>query len=104
MRILGIDPGTRVLGYAVVDALPRLRYVECGVVTAPARRPLEVRLAEIQRQVEEIIAEHRPDQVAVEDVFAAHNARSALALGHARGVVLAAAGRAGLPVTAYPPA
>jgi crossover junction endodeoxyribonuclease RuvC len=104
MRILGIDPGTRLLGYAVVDALPRLRYVECGVVTAPARQPLAARLAEIQRALEEIIAELRPDEVAVEDVFTAHNARSALALGHARGVALAAAGRAGLPVTAYAPA
>jgi crossover junction endodeoxyribonuclease RuvC len=104
MRILGIDPGSRVLGYAVVDAGARLGYVECGVLTAPARHPLEKRLAELSSGLEEIIAELRPDEVAVEDVFTSRNARSALALGHARGVVLAVAGRAGLRVSAYAPA
>jgi len=93
MRILGIDPGSRVLGYAVVDAGARR-----------ADDPLERRLAELAAGLEEIIAEMAPDEVAVEDVFASRNARSALALGHARGVVLAAAGRAGLHVAAYPPA
>jgi len=104
MRILGIDPGSRGLGYAVVDAGARLGCVECGVITAPPGDPLEKRLAELAVGLEEIIAELAPDEVAVEDVFAARHPRSALALGHARGVVLAVAGRAGLRVSAYPPA
>ncbi len=104
MRILGIDPGSRVLGYAVVDAGARLGCIECGVLTAPARDPLEKRLAELAAGLEEIIAELAPDEVAVEDVFSARHPRSALSLGHARGVVLAVAGRAGLRVSAYAPA
>src|SRR5262249_32914451 len=104
MRILGIDPGSRVLGYAVVDAGARLGCVECGVITAPPGDPLEKRLAELAVGLEEIIAELAPDEGAVDDVFAARHPRAALALGHARGVVLAVAGRAGLRVSAYPPA
>ena len=108
MRILGIDPGSLVLGYGVVDCDDaggrRLRYVECGVVSAPRGEPLEHRLAEIASGVEEILAELRPDVVAAEEVFTAGNARSALALGHARGAILAVCGRAGLRVWGYSPA
>src|SRR5688572_20108672 len=105
MRILGIDPGSRVLGYAVVDAdARRLRYVECGVVEAVRGAPLEERLAEIARGLEEVIAELAPHTVAAEDVFSAVNARTALLLGQARGAALAVCGRAGLRVHAYAPA
>jgi crossover junction endodeoxyribonuclease RuvC len=106
MRILGIDPGSRVLGYAVVDSddARRLRYVECGVVEAQRGDPLEGRLAEIARGLEEVIAELAPHTVAAEDVFAAMNARTALLLGQARGAALAVCGRAGLRVHAYAPA
>jgi crossover junction endodeoxyribonuclease RuvC len=106
MRILGIDPGSRVLGYGVVESDPqrRLRYVECGVLVAPREAPLERRLAEIATGLEEVIAELAPDAVAAEDIFTAVNARSALMLGQARGAALAICGRAGLRVWAYPPA
>ncbi len=106
MRILGIDPGSRVLGYAVVDSdgAKGLRYVECGVVEASREHPLERRLADIARGLEEVIAELVPDTVAAEDIFTAINARSALALGQARGAALAVCGRAGLRVWGYPPA
>jgi len=104
MRILGIDPGSRTTGYAVVDAQgATLRCAECGVVAVSARLPLERRLAEILNGLREIVDELRPDVAAVEDIFHAVNARSALALGQARGVALAAAGIAGLTVYAYPP-
>ena len=106
MRILGIDPGSRVLGYGVIDSdgKRRLRYVECGVVEARKIYPLEQRLAEIGAGLEEVISELRPDAVAAEDVFSAANARSALALGQARGAALFVCGRASLRVWAYAPA
>ncbi len=105
MRVLGVDPGSRVCGYGVLDAVGarRIRYVECGVLTASRRDPMEHRLGEIARYLTDVITELRPAVIAVEDVFTSVNSRSALALAHARGAALAAAGMAGLPVTAYPP-
>ena len=105
MRILGLDPGSRVCGYGVIEVGPRaLRYVECGVLTAPEDRAMEARLGEIARGLREVIDELAPDAVAVEDVFVHHNARSALALAQARGMALAVVGIAGLKVASYPPA
>src|SRR5688572_21699037 len=96
MRILGIDPGSRVLGYAILEAtgerLPRLTYVECGVIQVSDGGPLEERLAEISRGLAEVIRELTPGVAAVEDVFFGASARSALALGQARGAALAACG------------
>ena len=105
MRILGLDPGSRVCGYGVIDDVDGdLRYVECGVLTAPDDRAMEVRLGEIACGLREVIAELAPAVVAVEDVFVQHNARSALALAQARGMALAVIGLAGLRVTSYAPA
>ncbi|HEU0031199.1 MAG TPA: crossover junction endodeoxyribonuclease RuvC [Kofleriaceae bacterium] len=110
MRILGLDPGSRICGYGVVDChAPAangsdLRYVECGVLTAPEDRPMEARLGEIARALREVIAELAPTVVAVEDVFSHHNPRTALALAQARGMALAVIGLAGLSVASYPPA
>lgn len=105
MRILGIDPGSRVLGYAVVEAHAQgqLDYVECGVLEADRSEPIEWRLAEMARGLDEILAELRPDTAAAEEVFSAINVRSALVLGQARGVVLAVCGRADLRVWGYAP-
>jgi crossover junction endodeoxyribonuclease RuvC len=103
VRILGIDPGSRVCGYgaiAVEGAV--LRYLECGVVTAPADRPAEARLGEIARGLGEVVDELAPAVVAIEDVFARINLRSALALAQARGMALAVVGLRGLPVASYP--
>ncbi len=105
MRILGVDPGTRRCGYGVIEADGgRLRYVECGVIEPPARAPLAERLAELASTLAELVTELAPQEVAVEDLFHGIDARAALTLGHARGVALAAAGAAKLPVHAYPPA
>ena len=105
MRILGLDPGSRVCGYGVIDELGgELRYVECGVLTAPEDRPMEDRLGELARGLKEVIAELVPSVVAIEDVFSQHNPRSALALAQARGMALAVVGLAGLAVASYPPA
>jgi crossover junction endodeoxyribonuclease RuvC len=105
MRILGLDPGSRVCGYGVIDEVAgELRYVECGLLTAPEGQPMEQRLGEIARGLREVIDELRPEIVAVEDVFVQHNPRSALALAQARGMALAVIGLMGLAVASYPPA
>jgi crossover junction endodeoxyribonuclease RuvC len=106
MRVLGVDPGSRVCGYGVIVVEPgrRYRYVECGVLTAPAQAPPEKRLAEIARSLGEVVRELEVGALAVEDVFTMINPRSALALAQARGTVLAVAGLAGLRVYSYPPA
>jgi len=106
MIVLGVDPGTAVTGYGVVDrdGAGSLRLIECGVVRPRAGAPLAVRLQTIFEGITEIVARHRPDAVAVEAVFVHRNVRSALILGHARGVILLAAAQAGLAVTEYPPA
>jgi crossover junction endodeoxyribonuclease RuvC len=105
VRILGLDPGSRVCGYGVIDDVGgELRYVECGVLTAPEERSMEERLGEIARGLTEVIAELAPGIVAVEDVFTHQNPRSALALAQARGMALAVIGLAGLRVTSYAPA
>ena len=108
LRILGIDPGSRVTGYAVITATaepsPRLAYVECGVVEADADDPLEQRLGEIAQGIREIVAELRPDVVAMEDIFFGKNVRSMIALAQARGAAMVAVAQSGLSVSAYPPA
>jgi crossover junction endodeoxyribonuclease RuvC len=105
VRILGLDPGSRVCGYGVVEDSGReLRYVECGVLTAPEAHPMEQRFGEIARGLREVIDELKPGEVAVEDVFVHQNVRSALALAQARGMALAVVGLCGLRVASYPPA
>ncbi|CAN5867173.1 crossover junction endodeoxyribonuclease RuvC [soil metagenome] len=105
MRILGIDPGSRVCGYGVIDEVAgELTYIECGILTAPEHRTMEQRLGEIARGLREVITELEPAVCAVEDVFVQHNPRSALALAQARGMALAVIGLAGLAVASYPPA
>ena len=111
MRILGIDPGSRVCGYGMIVAvdgagrLPGgdggLRYVECGVLTAPEERPAEERLGEIACGLGEVIDELSPAVIALEDVFSRINPRTALALAQARGMVLAVAGLRGVTVASY---
>ena len=105
MIVLGVDPGSNVTGYGVVGRTeagpPRL--IECGVVRAPAGKEAAQRLAAIHAAIAELIRRHRPDVLSIETVFVAHNARSALVLGQARGVVLLAAAQAGVPLAEYQP-
>ena len=105
-RILGIDPGTRYCGYGVIErvATGRVRYIECGVLEPRRTGTLAARLGEISVGLVEIIRELQPDVVAVEGVFHGVNARSALQLGHSRGVALATAGAHDLSVFEYAPA
>src|SRR5258706_12286543 len=102
--VLGVDPGRANLGYGVVLARGRqLAALDGGVITAPSSEPLERRLARIHVRLCDLIAEHKPSAVAVEDVFFGQNARSAVAVGQARGVVRLSAGLAGLPCYSYTP-
>ena len=94
MRILGIDPGSRVCGYGMIVVQPgdQRGYVECGVLTAPEDHPAEARLGEIACGLGEVIDELRPTVIALEAVFSRINPRTALALAQARGMALAVAG------------
>ena len=104
MLVLGIDPGTAITGYGLVrEEEEGLALVGCGVITTPADQPLPQRLRAIYRGLTAIIGEHRPDQVAVEELFFSRNVRTALSVGQARGVVLLAAAEAGLPLYEYKP-
>ena len=100
-RVIGVDPGSRITGYGIVDAHPRgLRYVTSGRIST-ARGPFPDRLAEIYRAMAALIGEFRPDEFAIEEVFLARNPASALKLGQARGVAIAAAVAAGVEVAEY---
>jgi len=105
MRVLGIDPGTRVCGYGVIDVNgAELRTIDFGVVRAAEKKPLPERLSIIHDGLATVIAQHRPDVVAVEGVFHGVNARTAIKIGEGRGVALLAAAAAGLEVAEYSPA
>jgi crossover junction endodeoxyribonuclease RuvC len=104
--VLGIDPGTAVTGYGVVkgDRVSPPRLIECGIIRTKPRDALASRLQEIHAGVVELIQRHRPDALAIEDVFYARNVRTTVVLGHARGVILLAAANARLEIAEYPPA
>jgi crossover junction endodeoxyribonuclease RuvC len=102
--VLGIDPGTASTGFGLVERRGgTLVSLGGGVISTRADEPLELRLAAIADSIEELIAEHRPAALAVEDIFFGRNVRTAFAVGQARGAVLAAAGTGGVPCFAYTP-
>lgn len=102
--VLGIDPGTAHTGYGVVVARGRdLGALDGGTIDTSASEPLERRLTQIHARVRDLIAEHEPEAVAVEQLYFGQNAQSALAVGHARGAVLLAAGMSNVPCFAYTP-
>lgn len=105
MKILGIDPGTVATGYGVVEAARGglLRLVCQGVVRPGPRLPLSGRLNEIAVGLNSIMALHAPDAVAIETVFYAVNAKSAITLAHARGVAMLISAQAAVPVYEYAP-
>ncbi len=102
IRILGIDPGSRLTGYGVVEAdCGRICFVACGVIKTTAAFPFAHRLNEIFDGLNEVIQLHGPTEAAVEEVFMATNASSALKLGQARGAAVVAAMQNGLAVYDY---
>ena len=100
MRILGIDPGLRLTGYGVIDYSPlRPRLVDGGVIRLAAKSPLADRLGELDKELGELMQEYQPQIVAVEQLYAHYaHPRTAILMGHARGVILAAAVRQGARV------
>src|SRR5256886_5604200 len=109
MRVLGIDCGTEYTGYGVVDLFSdgsnndRLVCIVCGAIRVSPRDPMPARLLRISLGLQELISQHRPDRVALEDVFYAVNVNSGLKLGQVRGVAMLAAASAGLEVAEFSP-
>ncbi len=101
-RIIGIDPGSRVTGYGIIDTdRGQLHFIACGVIKTTTTYPFSHRLNEIFEGINEVVQVHGPAVAAVEDVFLATNPRSALKLGHARGAAVVAAMQNGLAVFDY---
>lgn len=104
-RVLGLDPGSVRTGWGVIERNGHMaRGIAAGVIRVSERAPLGERLEAVHRGVCEVLREHRPDAVAIEEIFFARYAQAALILGHARGVALLAVTQAGLGVATYPPA
>ena len=104
MRVLGLDPGTERTGFGCVESDgDALHWVASGVLRL-GRGDLAGRLAQLHTHLLELFAAHRPDACAIEGIFHQHHARSALLLGHARGICLLAAAEREVPVTEYAPA
>lgn len=105
MRIIGIDPGTGILGFGVVDFLkgktPRM--IDAGVITTPAHTPLPERLVDIFDSLTEIIAAAQPDAMSIEKLFFAQNVTTAISVSHARGVAMLVGAQANLPIFEYTP-
>ena len=102
--VLGIDPGTAITGYGVVrDLHGQAQALDYGVIRTPANQELALRLVTIYAALNDLLDRHRPDAVAVEEVFFSRNARTALSVGHARGVVLLAVAQRGIPLFHYKP-
>jgi crossover junction endodeoxyribonuclease RuvC len=105
VKVFGIDPGSARTGYGCVQSDgTRHRLIACGAITIPASNAFPEKLKIIHVELAALIARHRPDCIAIENLFHAVNARSALKLGHARGVAMLAAVEAGIPIVEYTPA
>ncbi len=104
MRIIGIDPGTAITGWGVVEGDgDELRSVAYGAITTAAGTPLPRRLQIIYRELTDIIAQWQPESSAIEELFFSKNAKTALAVGHGRGAAMLALANADLPITEYKP-
>lgn len=104
MRIIGIDPGTGILGFGVVDVVKgKFKLVDAGVITTPAHTALDVRLEDIFDNLTEIIADTKPDVMSIEKLFFAKNVTTAMSVSHARGVAMLAGRKGKLPIAEYTP-
>ena len=105
MRIIGIDPGTGILGFGVIEVNARgnPKMITAGVITTPAHTPLEDRLLEIFDGLTEIIAETNPEVMSIEKLFFAQNVTTAISVSHARGVAMLTGKQAGLEIAEYTP-
>lgn len=104
MRIIGIDPGTGILGFGVIDAEGgRVKLVDAGVITTPAHTPLPDRLEDIYNSLTDIIRDTKPEIMAIEKLFFARNVTTAMSVAHARGVAMLTGKQAGLRLEEYTP-
>jgi len=104
MRIIGIDPGTGILGFGVIDSHRNITtMVDAGVVRTRVHQPLDERLVEIYESLQEIIAATKPEAMAIERLFFAQNVTTAMSVAHARGVAMLAGKQAGLTIHEYTP-
>ncbi len=104
MRIIGIDPGTGILGFGVIDVTRgKTKLVTAGVITTPAHTPLPERLAEIYEGLTGIIAETKPTVMAIEKLYFARNVTTAMSVSHARGVAMLTGQQGGLMIEEYTP-
>ena len=104
MVIVGIDPGSVITGFGAIETENREpRLIGCGCIRTSAKTPFAERLRKIYGELAETLSRYHPDEVAVEDVFYSNNVKTALKIGHARGVILLAAADAGLPIAEYSP-
>lgn len=104
MRIIGIDPGTGILGFGVIDIVGnKTKLVTAGVITTPPHTPIDVRLEEIFNGLTEIIAETKPNVMAIEKLFFSRNVTTAISVAQARGVAMLTGRKAQLPIAEYTP-
>lgn len=104
MRIIGIDPGTGILGFGVVDAIAgKTKMVTAGVIRTPAHTPLDERLEDIFDNLTDVIEETKPDVMSIEKLFFARNVTTAMSVAHARGVAMLAGRKAKLKIAEYTP-
>lgn len=104
MVILGIDPGVATIGFGVVHAeRGKNTLLQYGVITTPAGLPLSRRLVQISEDMEQLIRQFKPDEMAVEELFFSKNITTGIAVAHGRGVILLAAEKLGVPVFEYTP-
>lgn len=104
MRILGIDPGVAIVGYGVIEYKKNVfKVIDYGKITSPAHTPLPKRLKMVYDGATELVNTFKPDVVAIEELFFNTNVKTAIAVGHARGVLVLAAENAGIPIAEYTP-
>lgn len=104
MRIIGIDPGTGILGFGVIEVdLGKFKLIDAGIVTTPAHTPLVIRLEDIYDSLNEVIKATKPDVMSIEKLFFSRNVTTAISVSHARGVAMLAGQKNGLEVFEYTP-
>ena len=104
MRILGIDPGIAIVGFGLVESnRGSVRMLQYGAVTTEAGLPLATRLVQIENDMTALIAQLKPDEIAVEELFFSKNITTGIAVAHGRGVILCTAERLGVPIFEYTP-
>ncbi len=104
MRILGIDPGTAITGFGVIDTEgSRFSFVDAGVIRTPKEQPMNERLSTVYDEIKELIEEFKPDVMSIELLFFARNVTTAMTVGQSRGIVMLAATQAKIPIYEYTP-